>query len=298
MKYSDDDGHTWIASGVDIPLRRTRFDHPDPKVFPQCIVWQQPIRDAENRMLVGFTRWSSAMVYARPFGGNRNHLDSQCELMRFDNIDEVPHPKDLKITWLPDKEGAIRVSPGIEPEASRGYSLAEEPSIVLLPDGRIFMTMRTVTGYIWYTVSKDHGHSWRPPRPLLYRDKGARIEHPKSPEPMYRLADGRYLLLFHNQSGYRDGATGPWDMDARRPIYFTVGEFRQEAGSPSGSADRNSCSTHISDRRRNSALVVGDVFKPYRTWRPTNFLVCHRKQFVLGKNISDELLADMKVPTL
>ena len=133
------------------------------------------------------------MAYPRPIGGNRNHSDSQCELMRFDNVDDGPHPKDLKITWLPDEEGTIRVSPEIEPEASRGYSLAQEPGIALLPDGRLFMTMRTVTGYIWYTVSADHGHSWQPTQPLRYHDNGAKIEHPKSPEPLYRLVDGRYL---------------------------------------------------------------------------------------------------------
>ena len=110
-------------------------------------------------MIVGFTRWSSQMAYPRPVGGNHNHLDTGCELMQFENVDAGPHPKDLKITWLPNEVGTIRVSPEIEPEASKGYSLAQEPRIGLLPDGRRFMTMRTVTGYIWYTVSEDHGQS-------------------------------------------------------------------------------------------------------------------------------------------
>ena len=37
-KYSDDDGHTWVDGGVEIPYRRTRWDHPDPKVPPGCII--------------------------------------------------------------------------------------------------------------------------------------------------------------------------------------------------------------------------------------------------------------------
>ena len=148
-KYSDDDGHTWQAGGVDIPYRRTRFDHPDPRVPTKCIVWQKPIRDAEGRLIVGFSRWSSLQRFPRPVGGNRAHLDTQCELMRFDNIDEGPDPKDIQISWLPEEEGTIRVPPPIEPERSRGYSLAEEPGVVLLPDSRLFMTMRTVTGRIW-----------------------------------------------------------------------------------------------------------------------------------------------------
>ena len=298
VKYSDDDGHTWIASGVDIPWRRTRFDHPDPKVSPTGIVWQQPLRDGKNRMIVGFTRWSSPMAYPRPIGGNRNHLDTQCELMRFDNVDDGPHPKDLKITWLPDEEGTIRVSPEIEPEASRGYSLAQEPGIALLPDGRLFMTMRTVTGYIWYTVSEDHGHSWQPTQPLRYRDNGEKIEHPKSPEPLYRLVDGRYLLFYHNHRGYRDGATGPWDMDARRPIYMTVGEFRPEAEQPIWFSQPK----FLFDTQKVRVgvtrlwwLAMYASLTEHRGQR--TFWYSDRKQFVLGKNITDEMLADMTVPS-
>ena len=297
VKYSDDDGHTWVASGVDLPWRRTRFDHPDPKVHPSGIIWQQPIRDAQDRVMVGFTRWSSRMAYPRPIGGNRNHSDSGIEFMRFENVDEGPHPRDLKITWLPDEAGTVRVSPNIEPEHSRGYSLAQEPGLVLLPDGRLFTTMRTVTGYIWYTVSDDHGHSWRPTQPMRYRDNGAKVEHPKSPEPLYRLADGRFLFFFHNHSGYRDGATGPWDMDARRPVYITVGEFRPQAEQPLWFSEPK----FLFDTQKVTCGVT-------RLWwlamyasltergGQRTFWYADRKQFVLGKNITDEMLAGMKAP--
>lgn len=90
VQVSDDDGCTWVDTGVELPFRRTAYDHPDPGVPPECIVWQQPIRDAQDRLVTGFSRWSSPMVYPRPLGGNRNHLDTQCELIRFDNIDEGP----------------------------------------------------------------------------------------------------------------------------------------------------------------------------------------------------------------
>ena len=48
-------------------------------------------------------------------------------MMLFENVDDGRHSKDLKIIWLPDEAETIRVSPGIEPEASRDYSLAQEP---------------------------------------------------------------------------------------------------------------------------------------------------------------------------
>ena len=296
-KYSDDDGHTWVDGRADIPVRRTRFDHPDPKIDPTWIVWQQPIRDAEDRMIVGWSRWSSQYVYPRPMGGNRYHLDSACELMRFDNVDEGPDPADLKITWLPDEVGTIRVSCGIEPDASRGYSLAEEPGIVLLPDGRLCMNMRTVTGRIWYTVSEDHGHSWRAPEVLRFRDDGDEVLHPKSPAPIYRLGDGRYLLFFHNHDGYGHGATGPWDMEARRPEYITVGEFRPGAHQPIWFSEPKFLfdsqgvicgATALKMLAMYSSLTERDGERV--------FWYADRKQFVVGKRITDEMLGDMQAP--
>ncbi len=293
---SDDDGGTWHDSGVEIPWRRTRFDHPDPTVDPHNIVWQQPIRDAKDRMIVGFSRWSSLMVFPQPLGGNRNHLDTHCELMRFDNIDEGPDPKDIQITWLPDEEGTIGVSPGIEPEASRGYSLAEEPGIVLLPDGRLWMNMRTVTGSIWYTVSDDDGHSWRQTEPLRYRDGGQRMLHPKSPDPIYRLNDGRYLLFYANRDGH-DGDTGPWDMEARRPVCIAVGQFRPEAHQPIWFSQAKLLMDTQRVRIGVQNLLMMAMYSSL-TERDGERIVWYadRKHFVLGKDIPDEMLADMVVP--
>ena len=297
VNYSDDDGHTWIDSGVEIPFRRTRFDHPDPKVPPECIVWQQPLRDAQGRMIVGFSRWSSLMRYPRPLGGNRNHADTQCELMRFENIDEGPEPRDIEITWLPDEEGTIRVSCGIEPDASRGYSLAEEPALTTLPDGRLWMNMRTVTGRLWYTVSDDHGHSWRPTEPLRYRDDGDEVLHPKAPDPIYRLQDGRYLLFYSNRDGHDQGDTGPWDMAARRPIWVAVGEFRPDAHQPIWFSQPRLL---MDTQRVKVGATALDWLAMYASLTEREgrriFWYADRKTFVLGKEITDEFLAGMEAP--
>ena len=158
-------------------------------------------------------------------------MDSRSELMRFDNIDKGPHPKDLRITWLPEDD-SISVACPIEPEKSKGYSLCEEPAVVLLSDGRLLMIVRTVTGYTWYTVSDDDGASWRPTEVLRYYENGPKVPHPKDTAPLYRLSDGRYLLFYHNHDGYGYGASGPWDMDARRPMFLAVGEFRPDSHQP------------------------------------------------------------------
>ena len=296
-KYSDDDGHTWVDGGVDIHQRRTRFDHPDPKVGCNTIVWQKPIRDAKGRVLVGFSRWSSKQVFPRPVGGNRNHADSQCELMRFDNIDDGPDPKDVHITWLPDEEGTIRVRVPIEPDRSRGYSLAEEPGLAVLGDGSIFMTMRTVTGRIWYTVSDDDGHSWRKPEVLRYRDGGAEVLHPKNPCPLYGLEDGRMLLFYNNHDGHDYGATGPWDMDARRPVFMAVGQYRPGAHQPVWFSDPKFLFDTQGVSAGNAKLFWLSMYSSLTErdgqrifWYPD------RKHFLLGKYITDEMLADMHVP--
>jgi hypothetical protein len=299
--YSDDDGRTWNPGG-DVPFRRREgHDHPDPKVPPAWIVWQPAVRDAKGRWIAGFTRWSSPEKFPRPKTGY--HPDSRSELMRFDNIDEGPDPQDLKITWLPDGD-SISVPCPVEPESSRGYSLGEEPAVVLLPDGRLLLVMRTRTGHIWYSVSEDDGASWRPTEILRRRDDGLSMLHPKSPCPLYRLADGRYLLFFHNHNGTGYGAAGPHDMDARRPIFISVGEFRADAHQPiwfsepkllfdtHGVAVGPGGGTEVGGRiwlAMYGCLTERDGRRIF--WYPD------RKHFLLGRYITDEMLAEMTVPS-
>lgn len=286
---SDDDGLTWEPYGVHIPYRRTRFDHPDPAVGCKCIVWQKPIRDSLGRPIVGFSRWSSTLVFPRPEHGF--HLDTSSELMRFDNIDDGPDPEDLRIIWLPEEEGVLRVPSPIEPEASKGYSLCEEPAIVLLPDGRLFLVMRTVTGRIWYSVSEDDGATWRKPSVLRYRDNGDEVLHPKSPCPLYALKDGRFLLFFHNHDGYGYNARGPWDNNGRQPLFLTVGEFCPEAYQPIWFGEpKLLCDTH--------GVGVGPEWRIWLAMYSSLtehsgqriFWYPDRKHFLLGRYLSDALL--------
>lgn len=293
--YSDDDGVTWQPADVVIPFRRTRFDHPDPTVPCKWIVWQKPVRDSKGRPIVGFSRWSSLQVFPKPERGF--HLDTSSEIMRFDNIDDGPDPEDIKITWLPEEEGVLRVPCPIEPEASRGYSLCEEPSIVLLPDDRLFLVVRTVTGRIWYSVSEDDGVTWRKPSVLRYRDDGAEVLHPKSPCPLYALQDGRFLLFFHNHDGFGYGARGPWDMDARRPLFLAVGEFRPSAYQPVWfSEPRLLCDTQGVGVGPESRIWLAMYASLTEHNGHRIFWYPDRKHFLLGRYLSDELLAGMTVP--
>ena len=107
---SDDDGRTWQDTGHEFDYARTKFDHPDPKVPCSCICWQKPVRDAKGRPMETFTRSSSKAVFppSVPTSWGVRYFDNMGEIMRFDNIDEGPDPADVKITWLPPEEGALR----------------------------------------------------------------------------------------------------------------------------------------------------------------------------------------------
>lgn len=296
--YSDDDGHTWIE-GADIALPRTRWDHPDPQIGPNWIVWQKPSRDPQGRWLVGYTLTTDIAVCAfQPVGWWEQ--EGRCKFMRFDNIDDGPDPADLRITWLPLDEEGITVPFASYPGASK----CEEPSIANLPDGRIFCTMRTLSGYIWYTVSDDGGAHWRPAEVLRYRDGGEPVKQPLASCPIYPLQDGRYLLLYHNNAGQ----LGPFDQAAkiwatnyanfvRRPAFISVGEFcpgahqpiwfsdplqiMDTAGIPIGPKNTAEIATYTSLTERDGQRVL---------WYPD------RKYFLFGKYITDEMLAPLTVP--
>lgn len=298
--YSDDDGHAWQPGG-DIPLRRrAEYDHDDPKVPSSWVVWQPAIRDDNGKWLAGFTRWSSLTKFPMPRDGW--HTDSRSELMRFENLDDGLDPQDLQITFLPEGE-SISVPCPVEPEKSKGYSLGEEPAVVVLPDGRLFLTMRTRTGRIWYTVSEDRGSTWRETEILRRSDTGEEMLHPKSPCPLYQLDDGRFLLFFHNHDGTGYNAAGPHDMEARRPIFICVGEYRPNAhqpiwfskpkllfdthgvmlgpGNDDGEGGRIWLAMYSCLTQRNGKRIF---------WYPD------RKHFLLGRYITDEILAPLTVP--
>lgn len=296
--YSDDNGREW-RPGADIPMPRNRFDNPDTGKPRNWIVWQKPIRDRLGRWVVGYTQCTSNAV-RKPVSPIWCHADSRCAFMRFDNLDEGPDPKDIKITWLPKDREGLEVPDRMFPE----ISVAQEPSIVLLPDGRLFCVMRTMDGHAWCSVSSDDGATWREPEPMRYRDGGDKVKQPLAPCPIYRLDDGRYLFVFHNNDGTLGDASEwkpTWTRNesnfVRHPAFLALGEFRPNArqpiwfsqpkqildtdGVPVGPKGTNEIATYTSLTEWHGRRTL---------WYPD------RKHFLLGKHLSDELLSDMVVP--
>lgn len=230
--YSDDNGATW-SKPQNVPVARSINDNPDPTMPPNMLCWQKPLRlGKDGKYFAGFTRWTSFAVRKNPTKSWMS-ADARVEFMRFENVDDNPEPQDLKIHWSAANEKALAVPFPGHPEASA----CQEPTVVKLPDGRLFCTMRTASGSPFWSVSSDIGETWTQPRRLLRKDGGEPLLHPLSPCPMYDVGgntagSGRYALFIHNHDGHYKGY-GPADSGYhRRPIYLVPGYFKAGADQP------------------------------------------------------------------
>ncbi len=212
--FSDDDGDTWSKPQT-ISIPRTSFDPVDATIPPGWIVWQKPLRlGKEGKYLVGVSR------HAKP--ELRETYNSATEFIRFENIDENPEPKDFITKWFMQGEKSLR-----------NGKYCEEPSIVKLPDGRLFCVMRTGTGTPVWSISDDLGETWSAVKPLLMKDGGDPIPHSMSPCPIYdakgnEAASGLYMLFAHNK--YNAWSKSPWQN--RGPLYLFAGRFQKDADQP------------------------------------------------------------------
>lgn len=289
--YSDDMGRSW-SDPQTIPMKRSRYDHTDPSV-PSCwIVWQRPILDLKGNYFTGFSRWVSKAVRTPPHISSWTAWETVVEFMRFDNLHYNPEPKDIQITWS-DGDKALRVPHYSNPV----LSIAQEPSLVRLPDDRLFCVMRTMAGCIWYSLSDDDGVNWCNPRPLLRKDFGLPILEPLCCCPIYEYSPGRYVLLHHNNDGRIDGNPPENTKLNRHPAFIALGEYRPNAEQPIWFSE----SKELMD---NDGVGIGPLQRldlgvyPSVTSRKGNFVLWHpdRKFFLLGKRITEEWLSDLSVP--
>ena len=225
--YSDDNGNTW-SNPDPVPIPRSIHDNPDEKYPTNIIVWQKPLRLCKEKYYCGFTRWVSKSIRNDPPRNHWTAMESVVEFMRFENIDDNPAVRDIKITFLMSDESALRVG-HIEDE---NVSVVQEPSLVKLPDERLFAVMRTTKGHPYYSISDKYGDAWSPPQPLRTRDDGNYLNHPLSPCPIYQTAKDEYFLLFHNHDGYYGNYTPLDTLYHRRPIFITFGKFNASSRQP------------------------------------------------------------------
>lgn len=295
--FSDDNGHRW-SQGKDIIVPKNRFDNADPAYTPNWIVWQKPIRDSKGRYISGYTQWSSESVVESP-GKNWTDQDSRASFVRFENIDENPLPENLKISWLPvDREG-LEVPHQIYPQ----ISVCQEPAIVLLPDKRLFAVMRTMTGYIWYSVSDDDGETWRTPEVLRYKDNGEKIQNPMVSCPIYALSGNRYILIHYNNNGKKgeyDQFKKVWDNGnqlnyLRNPANICLGKFMPGAHQPIWfSSSLEFLSTDDIAFGPKGTTEVATYPSVTEKDGVCTFWYPDRKYFLLGKYLTESLLQQLE----
>lgn len=286
-RFSDDDGVTWSEKTYDFPIAPNAISHPDPRVPPTWIVYQNPTVTPEGCVLAGFTRWASNAVDP---GVGMFERQSEICFLRFENLLTERRPEKLVVTTWPQGPHGLGVPNPFRP----GIMTAQEPTVEAFSDGRLICLMRTLQGKIYYALSQDDGRSWDQPRPLRYAPQRKPILNPMAPCPLYRLGDGRYLLLFYNNDGSGHGGAGPTDsVNVRNPAYITVG--REIPGEPDqpirfgppkvfattdwtpaypgGKATQVATYSSLVEDRADRILFYPD-----------------RKHFLLGKRISDEWL--------
>lgn len=270
--YSDDEGESWSAAAFLPMAPRSVFDHIDPNVPPNVIIWQKPARLADGKYLVGATRWSTRSP----------ELQSVVEFLRFENVDDDPVVEDLRVAWLNPDGQALH----------HGRNL-QEPSIVSLPDGRLFAAMRSDSGYPCFTISDDKGAHWSAAVPMRWRDGAETLRHPLSPCPIYQFDAQTYAFFFHNHDGgflhYAKGSDS-----TRRPICLLKGEFRPGAEQPIWFSEP----WYFMDNGGVKLLRSG--FSLYSSTTPIDggFTLWYpdRKFFLLGRDITLRMVESITVP--
>jgi len=223
FKYSDDDGVTW-QDGTTLPIARNDFSHPDPKADPNFIGIYAPFTTSKGTVLWPFGRYKAgpSLTDGIPY----NKWQTEICFLRFDNILTETDPSRLRVTTLPKNGKGLRIQRHDKPDMVWG----NEPSIIELSDGRLLVAIRTRNDAIYYALSSDQAQTWTEPVPLRDRN-GDIMQNPNAPCPIYKLGDGRIVLMYYNQpSAAKRGANvvfGPRD-----PVYLAIGHERLEAEQP------------------------------------------------------------------
>jgi hypothetical protein len=283
-------------------LPRSPHDNPDPARDTNWWCWQKPIRDSRGRFVAGITFHKSISILSdrEIVLAKKSYIyhPTYAAFIRFENIDENPEPKDVRVSIWP-KEG-LSLPNREYPESLK----SEEPAPVLLDDGRIFATMRNETGYAHYTVSAPDGENWSNPEILRLID-GTPAEHPLGPCPLYRLNDGRYLFFFCGRSKYRlnNPEIPEWQVDVnsdiytgsyRNPLYCSVGVYDGcssqpiKFGLPFKIVDTEYVA--VGHRKRTCGPAAYTALTEWRSQRV--FWYPDRKFYILGKYVTDDVLAE------
>jgi hypothetical protein len=189
FKYSDDGGLTW-SKRYRLPLRKTACDLANDWQGKVQIFWGigKPIT-VGGAMMLGFTKLGKYMLD-----------NGEGWFFRCANINIERNPEHLQWELLPDGEHGLR-----NPDFG---SVQEEHSLVPMSNGGLCCIFRTQTGFLAEAYSQDGGRTWTLPRPARYAD-GRPVKTSRACPKVWRCANGKYLLWFHNHSGDHFSSRNP-----------------------------------------------------------------------------------------
>ena len=186
FRYSDDNGKSWSKDFYDVPVRDFKCDRDN--VFQGKVRFFWNVGRPFKHNGIAYMPLSKVGEMGRGF-----YQQSEGALIMSDNILTEKDPAKINWVTLPDGEYGLRTPPG-------GGPISEEHSYVVLSDGSICASYRSIDGYSVECYSRDGGHTWELPHYKRFAS-GNLAKHPRAANFIWKMQDGRYLYWFHNHGG-------------------------------------------------------------------------------------------------
>jgi hypothetical protein len=135
-------------------------------------------------------------------------------LYRSGNLLYERDPERIRWEMLPEGDHGIR--------AEEFGNIQEEHNIVPLSGEGLYCMYRTKRGVACHSYSRDGGRTWTRPEPASYTPGGRTIRHPRACPTLWKTANGRFLLWYHNHGQSFDRRFSP--AHYRNLGWLTAGE--------------------------------------------------------------------------
>ncbi|MBN2295008.1 MAG: exo-alpha-sialidase [Pirellulales bacterium] len=153
--------------------KRTKWEKPNVIFKGYCGALLDFKQLSTGRLVCPFAWWVPNLPCAPPVGAN---------------LCTVYYSDDGGRTWKKSKSDLS--SPCYPNFVGNNYG-ADEPCILELKDGRLWMLMRTQTGFLYESFSNDRGETWTDTQP-------SRFACSSSPPMLWRMPDDRIIVLWNN----------------------------------------------------------------------------------------------------